>query len=103
MKKTSAVSVFVLMMVLVALVACRTPAGRSAGQVVDDATITTEVKAKLLNDNVTKGIAVSVDTFEGQVTLTGAVDNQSQRDKAAQIAMGVKGVKKVNNLIAMKK
>ncbi len=102
MRKTS-FSIAIVMMVLVALVACRTPAGRSAGQVVDDASITTEVKAKLLNDNVTKGLAVSVDTFEGQVTLTGAVDTGAQRDKAAQIAMSVKGVKKVNNLISMKK
>ena len=102
MRKTS-FSIAIVMMVLVALVACRTPAGRSAGQVVDDASITTEVKAKLLNDNVTKGLAVSVETFEGQVTLTGAVENATQRDKAAQIAMSVKGVKKVNNLISMKK
>ena len=87
----------------VALAACQTPAGRTTGQVVDDGTITTEVKAKLLDDNVTKGLAVSVETFEGQVTLTGAVDTEQQREKAAQIASGVKGVKKVNNLINLKK
>jgi hypothetical protein len=35
-------------LLVIALLACRTPAGRSAGQVVDDETITTEVKVKLL-------------------------------------------------------
>lgn len=89
--------------VVIGFTACRTPAGRSAGQVVDDGTITTEVKAKLLNDSVTKGIAVSVETFQGQVTLTGAVDNEAQRDRAVALAHSVKGVKKVNNLITIKK
>ncbi len=103
MRKTFFVSMVFLLGVLVALTACQTPAGRSAGQVVDDGTITTEVKAKLLNDNVTKGLAVSVETFEGQVTLTGAVSTEMQKERAAQIARGVKGVKKVNNLINLKK
>lgn len=89
--------------IVVGFTACRTPAGRSAGQVVDDGTITTEVKAKLLNDNMTKGVAVSVETFQGQVTLTGGVDNEAQRDRVAAIARTVKGVKKVNNLVTIKK
>jgi hyperosmotically inducible protein len=92
-----------LCVVAVALTACQTPAGRSAGEVVDDATISTEVKAKLLNDNVTRGLAVSVETFEGAVTLTGAVDTAAQRDRAVQITKMVRGVKKVNNLINLKK
>lgn len=91
------------LMVLVALSACHTPAGRSAGQVVDDGAVTTQVKAKLLNDNITKGLAVSVATFEGQVTLTGAVDTEQQRVRAAEIASSVKGVRKVNNLVNIKK
>lgn len=97
------VCVAVLFTVMVVVSACETPAGRSAGQVVDDATITSQVKAKLLADSVTKGIAVSVETFEGQVTLTGAVDAENQRERAVQIARSVKGVKKVNNLIDLKK
>ena len=96
-------SLTLLLAVLALVTACQTPAGRSAGQVVDDGTITTEVKAKLLNDGVTKGIAVSVETFQGQVTLTGAVDSPQQKDKAGQIAASVKGVKKVNNLLNLKK
>jgi hyperosmotically inducible protein len=89
--------------VMAAFTACRTPAGRSAGQVVDDGTITTEVKAKLLNDNITKGVAVSVETFQGQVTLTGAVNTEEQRARAGDIARSVNGVTKVNNLIQVKK
>ncbi len=96
------VCAIVLCMVM-ALVACQTPGGRSAGEVVDDATITTEVKAKLLADSITKGMAVSVQTFEGTVTLIGAVDTEQQKTRATEIARSAKGVKKVNNQVTIKK
>jgi hypothetical protein len=46
---------------------CQTPAGRTVGQVVDDSTITTKVKAKIFQDSILKGFAISVKTFEGEV------------------------------------
>lgn len=92
----------VLIMVLVAAASCRTPAGRTGGEVVDDATISSKVKAKLYEENVLRGIAISVDTFEGNVTLTGAVDTREQKDRAEDIAKSVYGVRKVNNLIMLK-
>ncbi|MDY6953978.1 MAG: transporter, partial [Thermodesulfobacteriota bacterium] len=55
----------VVLAIVVAVAACSTPAGRSPGQVIDDATITTKVKAKLYKDDVLKGFAVSVHTFKG--------------------------------------
>ncbi|MDD3618206.1 MAG: BON domain-containing protein [Desulfobulbaceae bacterium] len=84
------------------LVSCYTPAGRSAGEVVDDATITTQVKTALLANKVLEGISISVKTFSGEVTLTGAVDTREQIDKAEEIAFSVRGVEKVNNLITLK-
>jgi hyperosmotically inducible protein len=100
--RKSVVFVIALFMAI-AFAACQTPAGRSAGEVVDDASITTQVKAKLLEDSVTKGLAVTVQTFEGTVTLIGAVDTEQQKAKAAEVAYSVKGVKKVNNLVTLKK
>jgi hyperosmotically inducible protein len=91
-----------LMGMVAVLLSCQTPAGRTAGEVVDDSTITTKVKAKLLADDLLRGIAISVVTFEGEVTLTGAVDNGAQRERASEIARGVSGVKKVNNLLKIK-
>jgi hyperosmotically inducible protein len=92
----------VLAMVLMAAASCRTPAGRTSGEVVDDATITSKVKAKLLDENVLRGVSVSVQTFEGEVTLTGAVDTKEQKDRAEDVAKNVYGVRKVNNLIKVK-
>jgi len=91
------------LLMVIAFAACQTPAGRSTGDVVDDASITTQVKTKLLADSVTKGVAVSVQTFEGTVTLIGAVDTAEQRAKAAEIAGSVKGVRKVDNRVTIKK
>jgi hyperosmotically inducible periplasmic protein len=88
---------------LAALFACATPAGRSAGQVIDDSAITTKVKALMLEDGVMKTLAVSVSTFNGRVTLTGAVDSAAQKTRAEEIARGVAGVTGVNNLLEIKK
>lgn len=82
--------------------ACSTPAGRTPGQVVDDGTITTKVKTKLLADSVLQGLAISVDTFKGEVTLTGAVNTPEQRTLAEKIARETTGVRDVHNLLKVK-
>jgi len=86
----------------VMLSSCQTPAGRTAGEVVDDTTITTKVKAKLFKDSILKGFAISVTTFEGEVTLTGAVDTEAEKKRAESIALSTAGVKKVHNLLKLK-
>ena len=88
---------------LAILFAYATPAGRSAGQVIDDLTITAKVKALILEDSFMKGLAISVTTFNGKVTLTGGVDTTAQKKKAEEIARGVEGVARVNNLLEIKK
>ncbi len=93
----------VLGMALVTAASCQTPAGRTAGEVVDDSTITSNVKAKLLEEGILRGIVVSVETFEGNVTLTGAVDTDDQKKHAEDVAKSVSGVRKVNNLLIIKK
>jgi hyperosmotically inducible periplasmic protein len=92
----------IFMFIIFSLLACQTPAGRSAGGVVDDATITTKVKAKLFDDDIVKGLAIAVKTFNGEVTLTGAVENQIQLQRASDLAYSVQGVGKVNNLLKIK-
>ncbi len=94
----------ILTLVLVfTVVSCKTPAGRTPTEVVDDGAITSEIKTKLLADRTVSGLDISVATFEGNVTLTGAVENEQQKSRAQEIARSAKGVKKVNNLLAIKK
>jgi hyperosmotically inducible protein len=68
-----------------------------AGQAIDDAAITTSVKAKYLIDDTLKGLDINVDTEQGVVTLTGSVQSDAARDLATQIAQGVDGVVRVDN------
>jgi hyperosmotically inducible periplasmic protein len=65
--------------------------------------VTTKVKAKLFDDNILKGVGISVDTFEGNVTLMEAVENEKKRERATAIVKSVYGVRKVNNLLMIKK
>ncbi|MDO9419952.1 MAG: BON domain-containing protein [Herminiimonas sp.] len=82
-----------------------TPAGsdQMAGSVVDDTVITTKVKTALLADSDVKGLDVNVDTVKAIVTLNGAVNNQTQIDRAGKLATDVPGVKSVINNLTIKK
>jgi hyperosmotically inducible protein len=74
-----------------------TPEHKSTGQYIDDAAITTKVKAKLLDDSITEGLKVDVNTDRGMVQLSGFVESENQRERAYQLAQGVAGVQSVRN------
>jgi hyperosmotically inducible periplasmic protein len=66
------------------LSACQAPAGRTAGDVVDNSAITKKAKAQLLADDELSGFAISVKTFEEEMTLTGSVENHYQNAHAEE-------------------
>lgn len=74
----------------------------STGEYIDDATITTKVKASFVKDPVVKALQVGVDTFKGTVQLSGFVDTAEQKSRAEQVARGVTGVTNVKNNITVK-
>lgn len=75
---------------------------KSTGEVIDDAAVTSKVKASLLADPDVKGLAVKVKTYRGEVQLSGFVDTQAQKDRAAEVARGIKGVQWVKNDLIVK-
>lgn len=87
---------------LCSVCSCRTAAGRSAGQVINDMNITTVIKSRIFNDPYMSGFAVSVDTFQGEVTLTGAVESEFAKNRATELAETIDGVRKVNNLLTVR-
>jgi hyperosmotically inducible periplasmic protein len=74
----------------------------STGEYVDDSTITTKVKADLVGDDTVKAHQITVETYKGVVQLSGFVDTSEQKDRAAEIAKNVPGVKDVTNNIIVK-
>jgi osmotically-inducible protein OsmY len=74
----------------------------AADKPVSDDYIYDKVRINLASDIDVKGGNLTVEVKDGVVTLTGNVENQAQKDKAAHIAKKVKGVKKVINNIEIK-
>ena len=62
-----------------------------------DTAITSEVKAKLLADDIVPSRNVKVETTDGVVQLSGTVESQAQSDRAESIAKAIDGVKSVKN------
>jgi hyperosmotically inducible protein len=73
--------------------------GKTVGETIDDATITTRVKTALLNDPDVGGMRIDVDTTVGMVTLSGVVKSQAEADKAVAIARRISGVKDVKSTL----
>ena len=74
----------------------------SPGEYVDDAVITTKVKAAVLEEPSLKSAKINVETSKGTVQLTGFVRSRADINKAVEIAKGVKGVKSVKNDMILK-
>jgi hyperosmotically inducible periplasmic protein len=76
--------------------ACRTtqdPASQAS-----DARIESVVKANLAKDvRLSTLTNIEVDVVRGEVTLSGLVANDDQKDRAEQVAENVRGVRKVRN------
>ena len=75
---------------------------QSAGAYIDDATITTQVKSRMLDNASVAGTSISVETLNGTVMLSGFAKNNTEKETAERIARDVNGVKAVKNQIAVR-
>jgi osmotically-inducible protein OsmY len=96
--------------VAVALVSAMTIAGctsstrttESTGEYVDDAAITSKVKAAILAEPGLKTLQIGVETYKDVVQLSGFVDNAQSKARAGEVAAGVPGVSSVRNNLVVK-
>ena len=79
------------------LTACESMTGKTAGQTIDDATVTASVQAKLTGDKASNFSRIDVDTNRSVVTLNGVVRTVEEKSRAEALARQVDGVTKVNN------
>jgi len=85
------------------LTACAPTAHQQGtGEYIDDAVITSKVKAAFAADPTVKATEVQVETFKGTVQLSGFVESRESAQKAVQLARDVKGVKEVRNNTVIK-
>ena len=79
-----------------------TPTRESTGEYIDDSTITTKVKSAIFSDPSLKVFQINVETFKGEVQLSGSVDSDQMVKKAGEVARSVGGVKSVRNNLIVK-
>lgn len=90
-------------LVLLTTAGCAVTRGQeSVGAYVDDTAITTQVKARFVENKEVDASSISVETLNGTVMLSGFAKNAVEKTTAESIAMKVKGVKSVNNQIALR-
>lgn len=78
------------------------PERASTGEYLDDTVITAKVKASLFNEPTLKASEINVETYKGDVQLSGFVADPTDAVKAVEIARGVKGVTSVKNDVRVK-
>lgn len=76
---------------------------QAAQEVLNDSVVTAKVKAKLVDDPVTKAYQINVETFKGTVQLSGFVDSAETVSRATRLAKDVGGVKDVKNSLQVRK
>ncbi|MFB9886013.1 BON domain-containing protein [Balneatrix alpica] len=75
---------------------------QTVGSYIDDATLTTRVKARFAEDKTVSALAIKVETLEGVVQLSGFAKTEAERQRARQLAQAVPGVKGVQNDILLR-
>ena len=75
---------------------------QTVGAYVDDAGITTAVKAKMAEDKSVSATSISVETLNGTVQLSGFAKSQAEKNQAESIARHTKNVREVRNSIVVR-
>jgi osmotically-inducible protein OsmY len=82
---------------------CAVTSGQSSvGQYVDDATVTTRVKARMAEDPAVSAMRIGVETLNGTVQLSGFATSQAEKDRAGAMVRAVSGVRDVRNNIVVR-
>ena len=78
---------------------CASMTGRTAGEHIDDATITTEVNAIIVKDPDAQYLKIDVSSLDGNVTLQGFIHDKKAEDRIVAKTRQIKGVKSVKSLL----
>ncbi len=93
---------FITMTVALAAGCASTPKREGTGEYVDNAVLTTKVKAAIFNEPSLKSAEINVESFKGEVQLSGFVSSAAARVRAVEVARSVAGVQSVKNDMIVK-
>ena len=103
MKPFKCISAFFVAVTMMFMLGCASTAKQEGtGEYIDDTVITAKVKARILDEPGLKSAEINVETFKGVVQMSGFVNSQSDINRAAELARGVRGVSSVKNDMRLK-
>lgn len=82
---------------------CSSLTGKTAGEYIDDASITTEANAVIINDPDAQYLKIDVTTTKGNVVLTGFINDKKAEERIVAKIKKIKGVKSVKSLLKVQK
>lgn len=92
------ISALILAFAVIIMGGCTVASGqKSAGEFVDDSVVSTQVKTALIRDDNVRASEINVETYKGEVQLTGFVSSRAAADRAVELARQVKGVTAVRD------
>ncbi|OGB01087.1 MAG: transporter [Burkholderiales bacterium RIFCSPHIGHO2_12_FULL_69_20] len=99
----NAFAVSITALVMLGTAGCAVTRGQeTVGAYIDDATITTQIKGRMVENTSVDAASIKVETLNGVVILSGFAKNNTERTTAETIARGVNGVKSVRNEVAVR-
>ncbi len=104
MKNAISILPAVLVLTMLSLLAgcASTETSSGTGEYIDDTVITTKVKAAIFNESGLNSSEINVETFKGEVQLSGFVTSQGDIDTAVMLARNVAGVESVVNSMRLR-
>lgn len=98
MKKMKLYTLWLFAVITLGAAACAPmPDRRGTGEFVDDAALTARVKTALVRAERIDANAINVNSYRGEVQLSGFVDSDEMIQRAVAVARGVEGVKMIRN------
>ncbi len=96
-------TILACLILLAGITGCASTSNKeSTGQYIDNSVITSKVKTAIFNEPTLKSMQINVESFKGEVQLSGFVNSAQSVKKAGEIARGVDGVKSVKNDLVVK-
>lgn len=94
---------FLLALMVTSLLACAsTETTQAPGEYLDDSVVTAKVKTAIFNEPELKVLEITVETFRGEVQLSGFVGSRADANRAVAVAGTVEGVRSVRNDMRIK-
>lgn len=100
--KTSLIGITTAILMLTTAGCAVTRGQESVGAYIDDSAITTAVKARFIENKEVDAAAISVETLNGTVMLSGFAKNMTEKSTAERLARMVNGVRSVKNEITVR-